>query len=151
MGLTAESTFIFQMMIASDSFSIMYIDISLNSITDDGFENILLAIRANPNKKVRVLLADNVGLGPESAVRISHYLKVTVARPTVLPLIVLSLANNGVGNIGVETLVSFLKGQSLMRYLDLSYNRLSDKGLYGIADMLRTNSSLNIVYLEGNT
>lgn len=88
MGLTEDATFILQMMVASDNFYLMFLDISLNPIRDDGFENILQAIRANPNKKMRVLLADHVDIGPESALRISHYLKVTVARPTILPLLV---------------------------------------------------------------
>jgi hypothetical protein len=48
----------------------------------------------------------------------------------------LNLRSNAVGNIGTETLASFMKKNKTLIYLDLSSNKISDRGFMALADML---------------
>lgn len=43
---------------------------------------------------------------------------------------------NEIGNIGTETLMNFIKSNDSLKYLDLSFNKIEDRGLVSIADCL---------------
>ena len=55
-----------------------------------------------------------------------------------------------IGNIGTETLASFIKANRTLKYLDLSFNQIGDRGLMAIAECLRENEHLQVLNMLGN-
>ena len=52
---------------------------------------------------------------------------------------ILDLSNNKIMNIGCETIAESLKQNRTLQYLDLGYNKLEDRALYYVAEMLAHN------------
>ena len=52
------------------------------------------------------------------------------------------MPHNAIGNIGCETLASFIRKNDTLKYLDLSFNHLGDRGLFAISETLRVNEKI---------
>ena len=62
----------------------------------------------------------------------------------------LSLENNSIGNVGLETMAASLMKNRTLKYLDLSYNNIQDGAVNGLCNMIKNNSVLKVLYLHGN-
>ena len=49
---------------------------------------------------------------------------------------VLKMSHNTIGNIGCETLIGFIKKNQTLKYIDISFNDISDRGLLAVAECL---------------
>lgn len=54
------------------------------------------------------------------------------------------------GNIGTETLANFIKNNGTLKFLDLSFNQIGDRGLFSLAECLLVNSRLQVLNILGN-
>ena len=52
--------------------------------------------------------------------------------------------------MGVENIVSFLKNNNTLKYLDISFNSLEDKALEILSEALKRNTCLRFLNLLGN-
>jgi Ran GTPase-activating protein (RanGAP) involved in mRNA processing and transport len=55
-----------------------------------------------------------------------------------------------IGNIGTETLIGFLKKNEVLKYLDISFNQIGDRGLLAVAESIKENQKLEVLNLLGN-
>ena len=83
-------------------------------------------------------------------IRLEHVLKRKKLTLPVIKLQVLTLRNNKIGNIGAETIGSFLKTNNTLKYLDLSFNLFEDGALESISGALRINQCLRFLGILGN-
>ena len=152
MGLGTESTTVLQLLIASPENRLVELDFSHNPIKDEGVVNILKAFKSNPNDNIQVIKLENCFMGSQGAVTFSAYLRQTNFTNSLVPVQVLSLRRNFIGNVGLETLCFTLKTNSHLRYLDLSNNNISGGtgAMIALADVLKNNKTLKVLYLQGN-
>lgn len=99
----------------------------------------MAGIKHNPKGDMRILRLSNNNLSITAAIRLAHILK--KRSPTLPPvnLQVLKMSHNNIGNIGAETLIGFLKKNETLKYLDLSFNQVGDRGLLAVADSFKEN------------
>jgi Leucine-rich repeat (LRR) protein len=96
-------------------------------------------IKNNPKGDMRILKLSNNELSITAAIRLAHVLKNRISTLPPVNLQVLSMRNNAIGNIGCETLIGFLKKNQTLKYLDISFNQIGDRGLLAVAECLRDN------------
>lgn len=60
------------------------------------------------------------------------------------------MSHNTIGNIGCETLLGFIKRNKSLKYLDISFNDIGDRGLLAVAECLADNDKLEVLNLLGN-
>ncbi len=152
MGLTTESTTVLQLIIASPENQLIELDFSQNVIKDEGVVNVLKAFKSNPNDNIQIIKLEYCYMASQGAVTFSTYLRETNFTSSLVPVQVLSLRGNYIGNVGLETLCFSLKTNTHLRYLDLSSNNISGGmgGMSALADVLKTNKTLKVLYLQGN-
>jgi len=63
---------------------------------------------------------------------------------------VLNLSNNKIGDRGIEILFSGLSHRNSLSLIDLSHNEISDQGLLSITENLKVNTTLQILSLQAN-
>jgi len=62
----------------------------------------------------------------------------------------LSLQNNGIGDVGANALANALLDNERLIYVDLSWNRITNRGAHDILKVLDVNDTLETLILEGN-
>lgn len=60
------------------------------------------------------------------------------------------MSHNTIGNIGCETLLGFMKRNKSLKYLDISFNEIGDRGLLAVAECLVDNDKMEVLNLLGN-
>ena len=121
-----------------------------NPIKDLGLEKILKSLKNNPEKRLRVLRLADTQLGSTAGIRLSHMLKEIEKRPVQLQIKALDISNNQIGNLGIKSLCSYLKTQSVLEYLDISENHIDSEGFAYVSEMLKHNSTLKVIHAMGN-
>lgn len=152
MGLNTDSTFLLQLLVANPVNELIELDFSKNPIKDEGVVNVLKAFKANPKDNVQIIRFDECWMGSQGASSFSSYLRQTNFSTSLIPIQVLTLAGNQIGNVGFETLCFTLKSNTTLKYLDLSNNSIVGKTTTTAAliSMLLTNKTLKVLYLIGN-
>jgi ankyrin repeat protein len=152
MGLNTDSTFILQLLVANPINELIELDFSKNPIKDDGVINILKAFKANPKDNVQIIRFDECWMGSQGASSFSSYLRQTNFSTSLIPIQVLTLSGNQIGNVGFETLCFTLKSNTTLKYLDLSNNSITGKitSISALISMLQINKTLKVLYLVGN-
>jgi hypothetical protein len=152
MGLNTDSTFILQLLVANPINELIELDFSSNPIKDEGVVNILKAFKANPKDNVQIIRFDECWMGSQGASSFSSYLRETNFSTSLIPIQILTLAGNQIGNVGFETLCFTLKSNSTLKYLDLSNNSIIGKitSTSALISMLQVNKTLKVLYLIGN-
>jgi len=94
--------------------------------------------------------AGGTSLSVQGGIRVLSFIRETKFTYSYINLKVLSLENNQIGNMGLETIASSLVKNRTLTYLDLSFNTIQDGGLTSLCYLLKGNSVLKVLYLHGN-
>ena len=87
----------------------------------------------------------------QCGIRISHILKHRKNEAlSLVNLKIITLSNNNIGNIGLESFSNFLKNNTVLKYLDVSYNNIQDRGLILFTEVFRSNTTLRVLNILGN-
>ena len=77
-------------------------------------------------------------------------LKFIQSKPMMPKLCIFNLTNNNIGNCNLEPFLEFVNACKLLHSLDLSRNKLSDKCVPHIVNLIKTNSNLSKLSISGN-
>lgn len=149
--LDSKRAQLFKIVLSDGDKNIIYCNFENNQLGDKGLDHILQAIKNNPIGDMRVLKISRNDLSIQAAIRLSHVLKKRHVDLPPLNLQILKMNHNNIGNIGTETLASFIKKNSTLKYLDISFNDIGDRGLLAIAECLRENETIEVLNLLGNS
>ena len=109
----------------------MHLNLNTNEIDDKWMHQLLKNMHKKKKQKLKVLqLANNRLTSNASAVLPA------VVYSDVFQLQALNLANNNIGNKGVEVMMAGIAHKNCLEYLDLSNNELGDTGLQAICENL---------------
>jgi NLR family CARD domain-containing protein 3 len=109
-------------------------------------ESILeLTVNLTRNTALQYLWLENVNLADNS---LMAALANALADNTTLKS--LSLARNGIGDIGIVALAEALRHNQSLSALSLWGNQISDQGIFAFAEMLTQNRSLTVIWLSQN-
>ena len=116
-----------------------------------GWCDVFDALRDNPNNKIKEWDLSNQGITPTITKSLAAYVAVSGS------LTSLSLADNNLGDEGVEALSFGLKRSKSLKALDLSIfffgfgsTKFGPKGAMALASAIAGNGSLTSLNLEGN-
>eukprot|EP00347_Sterkiella_histriomuscorum_P006697 403351781 len=145
-----EKALLFKDLLANPNKPIIACNFQNNMLGDQGIDHIVQAIKLNPKGDMRIVKFSHNKLSIQAAIRLSHVLKKRPPELKPLNLQILKMSHNQIGNIGTETLASFIKKNGTLKYLDISFNNIGDRGLYAVADCLFENERLEVLNMLGN-
>ena len=123
--------------------SLTSLDLSQNSIGDEGASYLFEALRVNTS-----LTSLNLGcnyIGDEGASSLSEALRVNTS------LASLNLGYNSIGDEGASSLSEALRGNTSLTSLELSQNSIGGEGASSLSEALRVNTSLTSLNLGYNS
>ena len=122
--------------------SLTSLDLSENSIGDEGASSLSEALRVNTSL-TSLDLSEN-SIGDEGASSLSEALRVNTS------LTSLDLSENSIGDEGASSLSEALRVNTSLTSLDLSDNSIGDEGASSLSEALRVNTSLTSLDLRDN-
>ena len=122
--------------------NLQYLDLSLNSIGDDG----AVAVAQGLKNAVSLQYLDLTGncIGDDGAVAIAEGLRNAASLQT------LKLAGNTIGDVGVAALAEGIKHLTSLQVLELKDNDIGDDGVAALAEAIEHLTSLQTLNLGGN-
>ncbi|CDW85255.1 ankyrin unc44 [Stylonychia lemnae] len=148
--MNPEKAKVFKGLLGNELKSIISCNFDNNTLGDQGLDHIVQAMKNNPKGDMRILRISKNKLSIQAAIRLSHVLKKRPNNLQPLNLQILKMSYNEIGNIGTETLASFIKKNGTLKYLDVSFNQIGDRGLYSLADCLLENEKIEVLNMLGN-
>ena len=123
--------------------SLTSLDLSNNSIGDEGASSLSDALRVNTSLTSLNLPGNSIG--DEGASSLSEALRVNTS------LTSLDLSNNSIGVEGASSLSEALRVNTSLTSLNLRYNPIGGEGASSLSEALRVNTSLTTLYLFLNS
>lgn len=140
----------FKYLFLEPKLQVYHLNFNDNQLCDQGFESILEAIKNSASNNIRVIRANSNQLTSLCTIRLAHILKRKKGRLPPIKIQILTLRNNNLGNLGVETISTFLKQNNTIKYLDLAFNNLENNALQAISDALKVNDCIRYLNLLGS-
>ena len=119
------------------------LNISDNSIGDDGMARLATALQANTTMKI-LDISGNRGIAANGAKSLGRALSVNSS------LEELNISWTSIGDEGVAHIANALQTNTTMKVLNVEHCGMSCKGAESLARALSVNSSLKMLYLSGN-
>ena len=122
--------------------SLTFLDLSDNSIGDEGASSLSEALRVNTSLTSLHLSCNSIG--GEGASSLSEALRVNTS------LTSLHLSCNSIGGEGASSLSEALRVNTSLTSLHLTWNSIGDEGASSLSEALRVNTSLTSLHLSLN-
>ncbi|XP_068756016.1 NLR family CARD domain-containing protein 3-like, partial [Montipora capricornis] len=123
--------------------SLTTLDLSRNSIGDEGATSLSQALAVNTSLTTLDLSCNSIGA--EGATSLSQALAVNTSLTT------LHLSHNSIGDAGATSLSQALAVNTSLTILALSGNSIGDEGAPSLSQALAVNTSLTTLHLSGNS
>ena len=124
-------------MFLESDLQVYHLNLNENKFEDIGFQHVLEAIKNSPSNDIRVIRCNSNNLTSISSIRLAHLLKRSKGRLPIIKLQILTLRDNNLGDMGIETISTFLRKNNTIKYLDLAFNNLGDSALESISEGLK--------------